>query len=123
MIKNIIGSGLQAGRDPKRGVPSLIIVLIFIIIVVGFDIYYAKVIKNYIDSPENVTPQNFYIENPAQNGPNPPNHVTYVSKILFPILILIINVTISINFNLFTHFYKLIFKTINDYIRNNNECC
>ena len=113
MIENIIGSGLQAGRDPKRGVPSLIIVLIFIIIVVGFDIYYAKVIKNYIDTPQNVTPQNYYIENPAQvvyaqNGLNPPNHVTYVSKILFPILILIKNVTVSIKFNLFTYFYKLI---------------
>ena len=85
---------MQAARNLKMGLPSLIIVFIWIIIVVGFDIYYSKVIKNYVSNPKNVIPQNFDIENPAQvvyaqNGPLPPNHITYVRKFLFSILILV----------------------------------
>ena len=97
----IIGSGINAGRgdsrakgdkgnngDTGRKVVGVIILIIFVIIVIGIDTYFAKVIRDFIHKPHNITPQNDNFENiphniEMQNVPQAPNHITYVRLLIY----------------------------------------
>ena len=83
---------MNAGTGPKDrkggAIVGVIILIILIVIVVSIDIYFAKIMKNYINKTQNVIPQIDNLGNPAQivymqNVPQQMNHVTYVSLYRF----------------------------------------
>ena len=70
-----------------RIIVGVIILIIFAILVIGIDTYFAKIIRDYLHQPHNITPQIDGFENAPQriemNGvPETPDHITYVRLLI-----------------------------------------